>query len=307
MRRVLLLIGTLTAGCGGSGGDPYLAALPTRDAVAIRVPGATTGTSGASQQGLLGTQAMFYTTTRQISTEINGDAASLFGMIDTAVASPPTAHDATHEIWGPFTDALSPVTVELGVNLVDAQNYMFYLGGKPKGAPDSAFMPMMGGTAHRVDATHGSGELDINFTNMNMLDPTVNTATGGIALLHDNTADPRTVTVHFGDFVPKPGSTPLNAQYDYAEHADHAGNFTYELFINFDSDPQNVLEDAKFSSRWLGSGAGRTDLVVAGGSLPAGFVVHASECWDASFGRVYYTENVDPTKTEGDPASCALP
>ena len=43
------------------------------------------------------------------------------------------------------------------------------------------------------------------------------------------------------------------------------------------------------------SGAGRSDLVASGGSLPSGFVVHASECWDATFARVYYTEDVDPS------------
>jgi hypothetical protein len=57
----------------------------------------------------------------------------------------------------------------------------------------------------------------------------------------------------------------------------------------------------------LASGAGRADLVVSGGSLPAGFIVHASECWDANFGRVFYTEDVDPTKMEGSPSGCALP
>jgi len=60
-------------------------------------------------------------------------------------------------------------------------------------------------------------------------------------------------------------------------------------------------------SRWLPSGAGRADLVAQNGSLPAGFVVHAIECWDQNFLRVYYTEDVDPSKTEGDPSACALP
>jgi hypothetical protein len=60
-------------------------------------------------------------------------------------------------------------------------------------------------------------------------------------------------------------------------------------------------------SRWLASGAGRADLVASGGSLPTGFVVHATECWDASFNRVFYTEDVDPTKSEGSVSACALP
>ena len=150
--------------------------------------------------------------------------------------------------------------------------------------------------------------MDINFSEMNALDPTVNLATGGIAILHDNTADPRTVDVHFGNFLDgKSGSTALNAQYHYAEHADQSGNFSFALRTNFDNDPQGILEGAEIASRWLASGAGRADVVATGGSLPAGFVVHAVECWDTSFARVFYTDDVDPSKTEGNVSACALP
>jgi hypothetical protein len=308
MSRVLLALGCLAAGCGG-GSDAYQAALPSRAALAIKVPGMNGSASGTSArtEALLGTQATFYTTTVQIATQLNGAAASFFGMIDNALASPPSAQDATHAYWGPFTPALSPVTVELAVERIDAQDYNFFLGGKPKGGPDSAYMGIFGGSAHQVDATHGSGMLQVNATTMNMLDPTVNQATGAIAFQHDNTADPRTVDVHFGNFLDgKPGSMPLDATYHYAEHPDTSGSFQYGLRSNFDSDPLGVLEDVALVSRWVASGAGRADLVASGGSLPASFVVHAIECWDASFARVYYTEDVDPSKTEGDPSACAL-
>src|SRR5262249_6743148 len=134
-----------------------------------------------------------------------------------------------------------------------------------------------------------------------------NPSTGAIAFVHDNTADPRTVEVHFGDFVGAANAMPFNATYQYAEHPDTSGNFQFALRTNFDSDPNNVLEDAALVSRWLASGAGRADLVATGGSLPQGFTVHATECWDASFARVFYTEDVDPTKTEGSVLDCALP
>src|SRR5437016_3344578 len=111
MRRVLLFFASLTVGCG-AGDDPYQGAVPTRDAVAINVPGASTGTSSAREHALLGAQATFYTTTRQISTGINNGAGMFFGLVDKVTATPPTAHDATTAYWGPFTEALSPMTVE---------------------------------------------------------------------------------------------------------------------------------------------------------------------------------------------------
>jgi hypothetical protein len=271
------------------------------------VPGTNGSTSGASSQALLGAQATFYTMTVQIATQLNGATASFFGMIDSALAAPPSQKDGSQEMWGPFTPALSPITIAMAVKRDDAQDYEFFLGGKPKDAPDSAFTGLLGGSAHQADAAHGSGQMEVNFSAMNTLDPTTQPSTGAIAFVHDNTADPRTVDVHFGNFLPQPGSTPLTATYHYAEHPDTSGSFQYQLQTNFDNDPAGILEDAVVMSRWLASGAGRADLVVSGGSLPAGFIVHASECWDANFGRVFYTEDVDPTKTEGSASNCALP
>jgi hypothetical protein len=308
MRTVLLvfMFGGLAAGCSAAGGD-YQSALPTRATLAINVPGAGASTSGESQQALLGAQADFYTLTVQVSKQLNGAADGFFGMIDTALASPPSAQDASHAVWGPFTPALSPVTVELAVERSDAQDYDFFLGGKPKGAPDSAYVGLMGGSAHTVDAAHGSGTLQVNFSTMNTLDPTTNPSTGAIAFQHDNTADPRTVDVHFGDFVAQPGATPMNATYHYAEHPDTSGTFQFALRADFDHDPAGALEDVTVMSRWTASGAGRADLIASGGSLPAGFVVHATECWDERFARVFYTEDVDPSKSEGEASACAIP
>jgi hypothetical protein len=305
MRTFLLSLCSLTFACTA---PDFRSALPTRDAVAINVPGATVSTSSARTEALLGTQGTFYTMTREISTQLNGAAASFFGQIDIALATPPSAHDASHEYWGPFTEALSPMTIELAVEKVDAHDYNFFLGGKPKGAADSAYMGLLGGSSHQAAAGRVSGMMQVNFTEMNALDPTVNRSTGIIAFVHDNTADPRTVDVHFADFLDgsTAGATPLNADYQYTEHPDTSGTFAFALMTNFDNDKNNALEQAVLFSRWVASGAGRSDMVVQGGSLPAGFMVHAIECWDASFLRVYYTEDVDPTKTEGSASACAI-
>ena len=222
--RSALLLGCLAAGCGG-GNSGFQAAVPTRAAIAINVPGARASGSGAMSQALLGAQATFYTQTVQIATWLNGAASSMFQQIDVAVASPPSGQDATHEYWGPFTPALSPMTIELAVEKVDAQDYNFFLGGKPKGADNSAFTGLMGGGVHQADAQHASGHLEANFSESNTLDPTVNKATGVIAFVHDNTQDPRTVDVHFANFVDgSAGSMPLNADYHYAEHSDTLGS-----------------------------------------------------------------------------------
>jgi len=65
--------------------------------------------------------------------------------------------------------------------------------------------------------------------------------------------------------------------------------------IVYRRDPPNLVEHVA------------THVQRSGGSLPAGFVVHATECWDATFARVFYTEDVDATKNEGSLSACALP
>ena len=82
--RVLLVLGSLAAGCS-AGSGAYQSALPTREAVAITVPGSSGSPSGAKPE-VLGAQATFYTMTVQISTQLNGAAASFFDMIDDAIS-----------------------------------------------------------------------------------------------------------------------------------------------------------------------------------------------------------------------------
>jgi len=296
MREALVVLGALLFGCD-AGPAHYAAALPTRASLAINVPPASAVKP-----------ALFYTMTRELSTSLDADAASSFAMIESALASPPTLQDATHAQWGPFASAGSPVMLALAEERVGAADYDFFLGGKAAGAPDSEFTGLLGGKAHWVDATHGSGELEMNFSAMNALDPAKNPATGAIAFVHDNTGDPRTVAVHFADFLDgTPGATPANATYQYAEYADASGSLQFGQRTNFDNDPRGILEDVMLLSRWSSTGAGRADVIAQNGSLPAGFVVHATECWDATTARVYYTEDVDPTKTEGSLSACALP
>jgi hypothetical protein len=300
MRRLLLFVGLY--GCG-NGGGAYQAALPTREAVAIVVPGSSASRIGTRP---LANEAIFYRMTREISTRLNGAAAGFFGFIEQAIATPPSAHDASNEYWGPFTPALSPMTAELAVQRVESEDYNFFLGGKPRNAPDSAFTGLLGGSTHQASTAHSSGKLELNCTAFHMLDPATHPATGAIAFVHDDTADPRTVDVHFGDFADGTGAPPLTATYQYAEHADGSGNFQFMMRSNFDNDKNGILEDVAFVSRWTSSGAGRADVIAQNGSLPAGFEVHATECWDRNFQRVYYIEDVDSSKTEGDVSACAV-
>ncbi|MBC7976743.1 MAG: hypothetical protein H7138_17350, partial [Myxococcales bacterium] len=55
----------------------------------------------------------------------------------------------------------------------------------------------------------------------------------------------------------------------------------------------------------LNSGAGRADGIVRGGDLGT-LQATASECWDGNFKRVYYTDSVVFSASEGVETSCAF-
>jgi hypothetical protein len=215
----------------------------------------------------------------------------------------PAQHDANKAVWGPMSSGLDPAEWTLVVEKVAPGQFNYVLAGKPKGADDSLYKPVMAGHANAGDETHGSGDFLLDFSAIHALDDTIK-STGGIAVHYDNTADPRNVEVTFKGFSDAAGMMPRDALYRYAEHPDHSGNFEFATLQDLDGDGA-TKELVAIVSRWNASGAGRSDAVATGGSL-ADLTVHATECWDAGFSETYYTDNLNIKPTEGDAASCVF-
>jgi hypothetical protein len=202
-----------------------------------------------------------------------------------------------------MTTGLDPAEWTLVVSKLGPGQFNYVLAGKPRGADDSQYKPVMAGHASVTDETHGSGDFLLDFSAIHALDDT-SRATGGIAVHYDNVADPRNLEVAFKDFADADGMMPRDALYRYAEHPDHSGNFEFATLQDLDGDGA-TKELVAVVSRWQASGAGRSDAVATGGSL-ADLTVHATECWDAGFGETYYHDNLDLKPTEGDPGACVF-
>jgi hypothetical protein len=294
MKRLYLLslVGSsIVAGCGSSSQSEFTSAVPRQSALTLAVP--QNGSGSAS----------LYTLTRDISRAVNGGVAAILGRIEFITDHPPAQHDANRAVWGPMTSGLDPAEWTLVVEKVADHQYHYVLAGKPRGADDSQYQPVMGGHANVADEAHGSGDFLLHFSAIHALDATIQSQ-GGIAVHYDNTGDPRNVEVAFQDFSDSAGRMPRNALYRYAEDPDHSGNFEFATQQDLDGDGA-TREDLAIVSRWDATGAGRSDAVATGGSL-ADLVAHAEECWDTSFDETYYTDNLHIKPTEGDPASCAF-
>jgi hypothetical protein len=304
--NLLLTLTLAVAGCGSTAPDEFSSAARTRSAISIDVPGgggSTTASAGESQEALIGARAQLYTFTRDVSRAVNDGVGDILGRIELITDHPPSQRDANKASWGPMTSALDPAEYTLVVERTAPHQFNYVLAGKPKGADDSQERPLLAGHASVVDETHGSGDLLVDFSAMKVLDPT-RKAEGGIAVHYDNTSNPRNVEVLFHNFTDQPGAQPNDAAYRYAEHPDHSGNFEFVTLADVDHDGA-TLEVLGVLSRWDATGAGRSDATATGGSL-GGLTVHVEECWGASFGRTYYTDNLSINPTEGDPKSCVF-
>lgn len=91
--------------------------------------------------------------------------------------------------------------------------------------------------------------------------------------------------------------------YSYAEARDGSGDFQFAVHGDLDDDG-SAWEESEIRSRWQATGQGRSDFRVIGGDLGAKTLA-GSECWDVSFGRVYWTDSLGWQATEGDAAACA--
>jgi hypothetical protein len=71
-------------------------------------------------------------------------------------------------------------------------------------------------------------------------------------------------------------------------------------------DPKDGIDEAvTIGSRWRETGAGRSDVTIAGGSLlPELSEVTATECWGEDFSRVFYADSIESQPGEGDQSLC---
>jgi hypothetical protein len=297
-----LMLSLLLIGCAPQEKDELATAVPSRSALSLNVP--QNGSSdGANASALLGDRASLYSFTRVVSRSVNGGVAAILGHIEFITDHKPTQRDANRAAWGPMTTGLDPAEWMLVVERVGVKQFNYVLAGKPTGADDSAYKPVMGGHANVVDETHGSGDFLLDFSAIHALDDS-SRAQGGIAVHYDNVADPRNVEVAFKDFSDAEGVMPRDALYRYAEHPDHSGNFEFVTPQDIDGDGA-TKEVLAVLTRWQATGAGRSDATATGGSL-ADLTVHVVECWDASFAESYYHDNLDIKPTAGDAASCVF-
>jgi hypothetical protein len=254
----------------------------------------------------LGQTATFYMFTRGVSSDLNRGAAFILILVHTIVQFPPTSVEGDTTIWGPWTEALNPSEYRLTVRPDDDGSYLWSLEGRLK-AEGGEFRAVLAGDALPGDTKgQGSGDFMIDFDVAEELDPAGNDGVGQLAVTYDLSKDPAQVVMDYETLAPTPEGIdqPATFHYEYREARDMSGDFVFNINADLD-DNGSAWEYASVRSRWQADGAGRSDVEITGGDMGS-LLVTASECWDRSFGRIYYNDSVEWQPTEGDPAACAF-
>jgi hypothetical protein len=318
-----ITLAAAAAGCGKEGAEDFADGVPQQEDVKLVIPagptqaGALTAADGttAVHGALLGEKAEFYTLTRDITVMVNTGTASVLTLVKTITGYPPSSVAADTAVWGPFTDPLSPNTFRLTVNRLAPGQFHYVLDGKPKTAPDTAFVTVLSGTHNKVDPTarrrantpdYGSGDFLVDWDAMQTL-PEHDTNVGKAAFTYSrlSPASDVNIGVTFTQVLDNDTGKLIDATYGYTSTPGMGGSFDFEQTKDIVMTTA-ALEQLTVHSRWQETGAGRADTKITGGDLAAAQAT-LNECWDSSFLSVYFTTSwADPTKSWGDESACAF-
>jgi hypothetical protein len=240
-----------------------------------------------------------------MTAQVNGLVGGPLDTLGHITATPPAAVSPDSAVWGPFSEALSPVAARLVVTRVAPGAHRFVLQLRPKSGQDGDFESFLDGASTGAapgGPSQGSFALDLDLAHR--LDPVGSPAEGRIVAGWALTPGGRQIQVHL-DAVHAGSEPGTTADVLSIVGADGSGALAFDAEANLVGGP-GALETGRVGSRWNPSGAGRADVEVHGGDAEDGGQV--IECWDASFGRVY-AQGVSPdggVALEGDPSACAF-
>lgn len=319
-RKSLMLCAAslLFAGCdpAATKEDEFREGLPSKEQVNVKEPG------GSTAQGLetnevhaysQGQTSDFYKLTRGATVSVNGGTAFVLNLLDQVTKNTPTSLSGDVAVWGPYTDALSPTTWKLTVTQTGDNTYSYKLEGKAKAAADSDFKVIISGThaiatdaaGNRVKA-FGSGDITLDWDAAQTLPEHGNDiGTAQIRYSRPDAQSVATVEAHFRNVKDddRPG-TKVNADYGYKETPGAGGEFDFALDKNLDNDAaRSLIEHLTVKSRWVQSGAGRSDVKITGGDVGVGEAT-INECWDANFSSQFLVTNLFPLAGYGNLTAC---
>ncbi len=308
-KSAIAVVGMVATACGlPDKGDPFRAGIPRAETVKLNLPskGAALSSDGQRRDGLEGDTAELYKITRGVTVTVNGAAGAILTLVEKIVQNPPTRVTQNVAVWGPHTDPLSPNTFKFTVTQTAAQQFEYLLEAKGKTEADSAFRVVLSGAHVVTEDRHGSGTFLLDWNQVRTL-PENDGNVGTANFNYSKTSPTADVTIDAIFQGVRDGDTNqrVDATYRYREVPANGGSLEFRANKNWIAGPG--IEVLSVKSRWLQSGAGRSDLRGSGGEFPANAT--GSECWDSAFASRYVNASWQTSSTGkyGVETTCAFP
>jgi|SoiMethySBSTD1v2_1073268.scaffolds.fasta_scaffold10511_3 hypothetical protein len=307
------------------GADRFREAIPHRESVVVPGPEGAEArsstqalgpTSGVQSTGTPsgGPWAKYYGFTREVRDGVNHVTGNVLGLVWIIVHTDPSQVDKDQAIWGPYTDALEPATWRFRIREVAPDEFDYFFEGRPKASTSEGdFVQVISGKGWaKGDPKHGDGFFEIDLDAGRALDPFhYKDESGSVKITHDlppNITDDLAALPKLIRAEIRPSASDQWFDISSNAHADHTGMLDVEAFADTDDSHATQPEDVQIQSRWRASGAGRADITLTGGDVPAALgVITAVECWGEDFSRSFYSDSVSYQPRVGDAASCAYP
>ena len=322
----LLIPVALQACAKPDGADEFRDGVPFHEDIVMTVPGGAAAQQSAltvagvakTQGALLGEKADLFKTTREITTMVNGATAAVLTMVKTITEFPASRVDTDVAVWGPYTGPLQANTWRLTVNRVGTGMFHYALEAKPRATDDTMYLTVLSGehivanplSRRRTNLpAYGNGNFVLDWDNAQKL-PDHDDNVGKAAFTYSRPSASTHVTIDatFTQVLDRDTGMLVDARYGYVQTPAQGGEFQFTLTKDAVVTTA-ALETMTVRSRWQESGAGRSDVKLAGGDL-GGAEATASECWssgDTGFTSVYLTNSYgDPAKLWGAPSACAF-
>lgn len=302
-------------------GEEFRQVVPRREAVAVAGPVAEVegdaqalGVSPRADQPFrTGPHSKWYGFTRAVRGGVNAVTAAVLGSAWVIVHTEPTSVQNGEATWGPYSDALEPVTYRFRVLRVADAEYDYVLEGRPKtSSSEGDYRALLSGHGYgKRHELHGEGEFTIDLEVARELDPLAHgDDSGSVHVVHHLPHDardgdflPRTIVA---EVTPNPAFDPESFSVTSKADEDGSGSLHVAASADVDERKDTELEDVVVDSRFRADGAGRAEIVISGGDVPADpGSVRAVECWGADFMRSYYSDSLEFEPTEGDESACA--
>lgn len=312
MNRVILAaavaVTMMATGCGVDAGEPFRQGFPRQQTVKLNLPeNSATALSSEPQRrdGLEGDTSEFYKLTRGVTKTVNGAGAAVLLLVEKIVEHRPTSVTDNVAVWGPHTDALSPNTFKFTVTQVAENQYEYLLEAKAKTEADSKFRVILSGSHVNTGVRLGTGTFLVDWDAAQTL-PEHDSNVGTASYTYSRLSNGGDVTIDalFQKVRDDETKQLVDVGYGYTENK-AGGTFDFRMNKNWVSGPG--IEALTVKSRWVPTGAGRSDVKATGGDLSTPATV--SECWDAAFRSKYVNASwaSKTTGNYGDESVCSFP